>query len=110
MIMYVETQPVPEHVAVAMGALERISVEDPDLDGALRAQLAMATLQATRPPYPPPVELAAEVAPLPAAEAIGVADAALGRAIDVAGDAASAVRFAAARAALCGESLAVFPW
>jgi len=108
--MYVETQPVPEHVAAAMGALERISVEDADLDAALRAQLAMATLRATWPPYPPPVQLAAEVAPLPAVAAIGVADAALGRAIAVAGDAAAAVRFAAARAALCGESLAVFPW
>lgn len=108
--MHIETQPVPEHVAAAMGALERISVEDPDLDAALRAELAVATLRATWPPYPPPVQPAQEVAPLPAVEAIGVADAALGRAIDVAGDAAAAVRFAAARAALCGESLAVFPW
>lgn len=108
--MNIKTQPVPEHVATAMGALERISVEDPDLDAALRAQLAMATLQATRPPYPPPVQPAEDVAPLPAADAIGVADAALGRAIEVAGGAAAAVRFAAARAALRGEPLAVFPW
>lgn len=107
MSQIIETQPVPEHIARALDALESIGDDDPALDECCRAGLAAATLLAVRPPYPPRPTLEAT---LTAAAAIQAADAALAAATEVATTAEEAVRCAAARAALRGEFMESYPW
>lgn len=105
----IETQPVPEHVATALAALRRIDEADPDLEACLRAVEAETILCAVRPLYPP----ASVTVPRPrlvAGVAIVEASAALRQAIDAATHPAEAVRFAAALAALGGETLAGLAW
>jgi len=107
MSQIIETQPVPAHIARALDALDGIRDDDPDLDACCRAGLAVATLRAVRPPYPPrPTPEAA----VPVAAAIETADQALAEATEAATTAEEAVRCGAARAALRGEPMESFPW
>ena len=104
----IETQQVPDDVAVALRALRQVGPDEPDLDGSFRVGMAVAVLTSCRPPYPPPGESTGPAAAV--GEVIEDADRALERALSVARTAEEAVRFGAARAALRGEVVTDFPW
>ena len=104
----ISTQPIPEHLAVAIDALERYIVPMPDehLELAVQADRAHNILTNVVPFYP--------ARPMPAADlsvpaAIEVAIAALDRAIAVAGSAEEAIRAGAARRVL-GDYQAMIEW
>lgn len=104
----IETQPVPPHIATALAVLNRVSPDDPDMEPAADAVTALGVLTSCRPLYPPlpgPTD-----PPVPAAEAITQADAALELAIGEARSAEEAVRCAIARRALRGDMDAASVW